>query len=341
MMILALVLVAARATVSVLPYPGVVVTGEFKTSDSARCSLAMWHGSAIDRRLLAEGERKALDSVLKEVEQRWHGGDVRSVQAPLFVRYMELASPAGTTTFAPLAHRMADYQHLRVACGETVVRSGFVLFPHAAGYALVAYYSPTNAHLILVDYAPKAKEVAEDATAFLEVYRAELEQASSEEELPRAVRDALAEHKKGQQRLEKGRIRFADFNGIYLPGCPGKCPPGTLADAWSRLAAAERLAFAPLLGLLARAAANPGAIAGRPGLVLFGTEAAWPEEFGDNPVRPLEGSLVRLTPGPLPSTFTRPDAAVARDLFGREDWEPPSLDGQLNDVIKAMRRALR
>ncbi len=340
MTILLLALLAAQSSATVLPYPGVWARGELGLIDGRRCSLFLWDGAAVAASLLDTNEREVLAQLRQEIAQQWQEGD-RPAQAGLLRRYLDLMQAPNQRSFAPLQLRRLTYQHLRVACGETVVRSGFVLFPHAAGYALVAYYSPTNAHLILVDYAPKAKEVAEDATAFLEAYRSELEQASSEEELPRAVRGAWAEHQKRQQRLEKGRIRFTDFNGIYLPGCPGKCPPGTLADAWSRLAAEERLAFAPLLGLLARAAANPGELSGRSGLVLFGTEAAWPEEFGDNPVRPLEGSLARLTPGPIPSTFTRPDAAVARDLFGREDWEPPSLDGKLHDVIKAMRRALR
>ena len=255
---------------------------------------------------------------------------------------MEFAKPPGTTGFVPLTLRAVTYQHVRVACGEDVVRSGFVLFPHAAGYALVAYHPLTNAHLVLVDYAPKAKEVAEDATSLLETYRAELEQAGGEEDLPRAIRDALAEFKKkGQQQMEKGRIRCADVNGLYLPGCPGQCPPRTLAEAWSRLAAEERHGFAPLLRLLARVGANPGELNARPAPILFGTAPAWPEEFGDNPVRPLEGHLSRLTPGPFSRTFTRPDAAVAQDLFRRDDWEPPQLDGQLKDVIRAIRTALK
>lgn len=54
----------------------------------------------------------------------------------------------------------------------------------------------------------------------------------------------------------------------------------------------------------------------------------------------FQGHLSRLTPGPLSRTFTRPDAAVARDLFGREDWEPSQLDGQLKDVVRAIRTAL-
>ncbi len=340
MTILLLALLAAQSSATVLPYPGVWARGEIGLIDGRSCSLFLWDGAAVAASLLDTNEREVLAQLRKEIAQQWQEGD-RPAQAGLLRRYLDLMQPPNQRTFAPLTLRNLAFQHLRVICGETVVRSGFVLFPHTAGYALVAYYAPTNADLVLVDYAPKAKEVAEDATAFVEAYRAELGRASSEEELPRAVRDALAEHKKGQQRLEKGRIRFADFNGIYLPGCPGQCPPKTLADAWSRLAAEERLAFAPLLGLLARVGANPGELSGGPGLVLFGTEAAWPEEFGDNPVRPLEGRLARLTPGPLPRTFTRPDAAVALDLFGGEDWEPPSFDGQLNDVIKAMRRALR
>lgn len=341
MMVLSLIVIAAQGTAAVLPYPGVVVTGEFRTSDGRSCSLAMWEGTAIDRRLLADAERKELDSLLKEIQQRWHDGDLRGVQVPLLRRYQDLTSPPGRTGSSPLALRTVTYQQVRVACGERVVRSGFALFPQAAGYALVAYHPLTNALLVLVDYAPKAKEVAEDLTAFLEAYRRDLEQASGEEELPRVVRDALVELKKRQQRGEKARIRFADVNGMYLPGCPGQCPPGTLADAWSRLAAEERRAFAPLLGLLARVGANPGELSARPAPILYGTETAWPEEFGDNPVAPLKGQLTRLTPGPLPRTFTRPDAAITRDLFGREDWEPPILEGQLKDVLKAMRKAVR
>lgn len=343
MIILVLLLVAVHASAGVLPYPGEAATGEFKTADGRRCSLAMWNGSAIDPRLLADTERKELTSLLKEIEQRWEGGDVRKVQAPLLLRYLQFGQPPSRKGFAPLAGRTVAYQQLRVACGDDVVRSGFAFFPHAAGYALVAYHPLTGAHFVLVDYAPKAKEVAEDAMAFLETYRGELEQATSEEELPRAVRDALAQFtKKGHQRREKGRIRLADVNGLYLPGCPGQCPPGTVADAWSRLAPEDRRAFAPLLGLLSRAGANPGKLGGHPALFLYGTEDAWPEELGDNPVGLVEGQvLTRLTPGPLLNTFTRPDAAVARELFGREDWEPPQLDGPLKDVIKAIRTAIR
>lgn len=255
---------------------------------------------------------------------------------------MDLSTPPGRKPFAPLAYPTATYQHVRVACGESVVRSDFALFPHAAGYALVAYYPPTNAHLVFVDYAPKAKEVAEDLAAFVEAYWDDLNQARSEEELPRPFRNALqAPRKEAQQRLEKGRIRFTDFNGIYLPGCPGRCPPGTLAEAWSRLAAEERRAFAPLLGLLVRVGANPGPLIEKESFMLHGTETGWPEEFGDKPVGPLEGRLTSLSPGTLPfSTFARPDAAVARHLFGPENWEPPLLDGKLRDVIKAIRKAV-
>lgn len=340
MTVILLALLTTHASTTVLPYPGVLATGELRVADGRRCSLLLWDGAAVAASQLEPAERDALAELLREVRQRWEGGDRREVQARLLRRYLDLMQPPSQRTFAPLTLRKLTYQQLRLACGESTVRSGFVLFPHAAGYALVAYYSPTNAHLVLIDYAPKAKEVAEDMAAFVESYRNELQQASGEEELSRAVRGALAELKKGQERREKGRIRFADFNGIVLPGCPGQCPPGTLADAWSRLTPEERTAFAPLLGLLANAGAEPGSIGGL-GLAVLGTPTAWPEEFGENPVGGLARELVKLTPGPLPRTFTRPDAAVAHDLSGREDWEPPSLDGQLNEVIKAMRRALR
>ncbi len=166
MMILSLIVIAAPGAAAVLPYPGVVATGEFRTSDGQSCSLALWKGSAIDRRLLADVEREQLDRLLEEVRQRWHDGDVRSVPLPLLRRYLDLTSPPGRTGSSPLALRTVTYG-------------------------------------------------------------------------------------------------------------------------------------------------------------------------------PLEGHLSRLTPGPFRRTFTRPDAAVSRDLFGREHWEPPILKGQLKDVLEAIRKALR
>lgn len=81
-MILVLVLVAAHATAGVLPYPGVVVTAEFKTSDGRRCALAMWDGSAVDRRLLTDAERKELVNLLKEVQQRCRMATYRASSCP-------------------------------------------------------------------------------------------------------------------------------------------------------------------------------------------------------------------------------------------------------------------
>lgn len=337
---LALLLFAAQASAPLLPYPGVVVTGEFKTADGSRCTLLVWDGGAVAVSLLGTSEREAFENLRKEIQQRWEGGDRREVQAPLLRRYLDLMQPSDKRGFAPLALRKLTYQHVRVACGESVVRAGFALFAQGAGFALVASYPATGATIVLVDHLPRAKEVAQEAQAFFETYREELEKASAEEDLPRPVRNALAGLTRQRQRAERGRIRFVDFNGHYLPGCPEECPEGALKHAWSQLEPEERRAFAPLLGLLARAGGEPGSMAGA-GAILLGTPAAWPEELGTNPVGGLEGELVKLTPGPLPKTFSRPSPIVARDLFGREDWQPPLLEGQLKDVIKAMRKAVR
>lgn len=340
--LLPFILATAQAAAGVLPYPGKVVSGEFATADGRSCTLLFWHGRALDRQLLKQSERQQLDAVLDETRRRWLQADRRE-QARLVSRYLQFSMPAGKHHLNVLLFRGITYQHLRVACGEAEVRAGFVLFPQLAGQALMVYYPPTQAFIVFVDYAPRAKEVAaevaEDIEALVKAYRDDLERATSEEELPRPLREAAADFRKAQQRKEKGRIRFADFNGIYLPNCPGQCPPGTLAEAWSRLASEERRAFAPLLGLLAKAGEDPGSIAA-PGVFLHGTAAAWPEEFGDNPVD-LKELTKELLPLGQKTSFSRPDPALARELFGRDDWEPPQLDGPLKEVLKAMRKALR
>ena len=344
MTILALTLLAAQAAAPPFPYPGQVVAGEVELTDGQICSLLFWDAAPIATSLLEKSEREALATLLQEIREQWADEVPLRVEAGWLKRYLGLKQPTNRPAFAPFSFRGMGYEHIRLACGERLVRGSFLFFAQAAGSALVAYHQPTHAYLVLVDYLPAAQEWAADVEAIIKAYRGELEQVKSEEEvgkLPQEVRQTLSEIRKRQEQREKKRIRFADFNGIYLPNCPGQCPQGSLADAWSRLEAEQRQAFAPLLGLLARAAGEETRVEGPGGLQLFGTPDAWPKEFGENPVRGLKGELVRILPQKGGLTFSRPEATVAVDLFGRRDWEPPQLDGQLKDVIKAMRRALQ
>ncbi|MGQ9836042.1 MAG: hypothetical protein ACUVRQ_08720, partial [Thermoanaerobaculaceae bacterium] len=340
---MALVLLVAQAAAPPFPYPGKVAAGEVELADGRTCSLLFWAGDPIAVSLLEKSEKEALASLLREVQEQWGDEVPFRVEAGWVKRYLTLSWPGGRPSVMPLSMRFMKYQHLRLACGETLVRGNFLFFAQAAGFALVAYHQPTNAYLVLVNYLPKAQEWAEDMEAIVKAYRGELEKVKSEaeqEKLPKEVRQSLNEYRKRQEQRERGRIRFVDLNGLYLPNCPGQCPPGSLADAWSRMGVEERKAFAPLLGLLARAGGESTRVEG-PEVFLIGTEEAWPKEFGENPVRGLKGELVKIFPPRGFLTFSRPGAALAVDLFGRQDWEPPQVDGQLKDVIKAMRRALQ
>ncbi|MGQ9496269.1 MAG: hypothetical protein ACUVRY_08490 [Thermoanaerobaculaceae bacterium] len=345
MVALLLALLVTQGASTVLPYPWQAGAGDFVLINGQRCSLLFWDTSIPAEALLEERERQALEELRREIQEKWEGAEPE-VQRELVKRYLTFQASARSGKFLLEQARSYHYQHLRVACGKSVVRGAFLLFPQMAGFALVTFYEPTAASIVVVSYMPNSKKMVEEIKAFWEAYGAELEKLDPEESgdenvLPEEVRSALKEFQKRQEQGKKARITFTDVNGILLPGCPTECPPGAFPAAWGNLTTEERLAFSALLGLLARAGGEDSWECFGLSPKLFGMDFLWPKELGENPVAGFQGKLTPIHPGPLPITFSRPEASLARELFGRENWELPALEGELKDVLKALRRAVR
>jgi len=338
-MVLGILLAASAAATGVMPYPGSTYLGELAFSEGQPCAVSIWHGLAIESQYLNDSERRELEDLIEDVSEQWVDGDLKTVKGPLLKRFYALQEPSGSAKGLPIHTRAVSYEQMRLLCGDLVVRSGFARLPNNEGYILAAWHPETGAYLVQVDYNPAAKELADEVAGFYDAYKAELESSTSEEEVSEEARKVLRSLATKTAKSERDRIRFWDINGLYLPDCPGGCPDGTVAWAWAKLAPKDQRAFALLLGVLAGTSASTDSIEGE-GMIL-GNPQLWPDELGQNPYTTYQGRLDLIKSDRLRRTFTRPEGAVIRDIFGSPDGSPPVFDGGFKQFVKAIRKAVR
>jgi len=321
--------ILALGAISLLPYPGRTLVGELKTKDQS-CRAVVWEGMAPALWLLSEEDKKALEAIRNDLERASAPEERKLAERQVLRRFLQLLKDE--TKKFPFNRRAVTQRHLAVTCGGQLVRAGLAFFPHMMGALLVALHPETGEYLAVADFLPPSGSLElEEVFAKAETLAPQevFEPKGEPPKVPTPSREWEELGKAFGKAWEQGRVRFWNINGRILPGCPEKCEPGQLQEAWAALSPQSQQAFRPLLGALSRPdtkseeeqEASSGADPRKRRLVprLLVT---WPSHLGENPF--LEAQWELEATGPLP-TFDRPAGPLAREIFGTERPKVPEF----------------
>ncbi|MGC8916733.1 MAG: hypothetical protein ACP5NF_07125 [Thermoanaerobaculum sp.] len=330
--VMATVVLATNA--ALMPVPGVTYTGSVKAKDGRECAVVLWEGMAPYKPLLTEEEQKQLAGYVEVAHREWNRDESWVHRAALLRPYVHLLFDSSKEL--PFRSRSVTYQQFALRCGADAVRGALASFPPmGAGGVLVLKNLSGTEYLVVADFQPKATETMENLQAFVAKYRADLEKAQDPAELPREIRNEMANLEKTFAEKERFRLRFWDVNGVILPACPGSCPPGTVTYALKQLPPEAERAFRMALALLSGRGQEreDSPTVGRFLRVL----EAWPEELGESPFLGVREAMQKAHSEAL--TFSMPDPALVQELWGKREPQVPEFDGNFRQAVRLMTKS--